>query len=1713
MEVNLTTVAHSHSEAPASEEFTFALAAAHLPDSIWEELYACADSILPQVSQGCVPNYEDYHDDGAESSGSQAGGSQISFDHSMVEDAAEAASLDYISESPDSPMTSPWEYLAELYNRSPSPGAPTGLVPPTEDQAFDYTQFIAGCLDDNPDSLTYTQPEAQGRSRVTDAREYTRHFRDLPPGCVYEFGVLVDLADQHQVADYLEHLAHWLRTLRKPGSAPDCRRIALSFVKGKPHRKICLLLLAKRGVPMAKLLLLSIRGTLPDSAFESFSLAEAQGISDTLGLAAAFAGAYLVYRTVKLEAKIQPIIEGAARVTSVADSAASAAESVIEWVKKAYAELKAKVAIIAGPVRSLIKGVLLTLTVIASGEYIRSVFPRLFGVLGHMVASTFSLLTPSWWSLTAQSGSFSDTFNEYCYTSVFGSRGCKAFLSSLNKGAGTFCKFVSVGRGIEWLFRNFRKWFSYAIEAWTGDAVPATTLEKDIELYREYVVLMESESVVMNMSDLSSADYAHKVQDLETFGVKVSNRILHPQSDVRPVFISIFNGARHSYEKMRERQRRAIASSAARPCPVWIYIHGGAGVGKSTIADPLAEAIYNKLSDQKVARCPGRFQPYDRYGYNTADSYHDSYAKQFVISMDDFLSEKDPADRAAMAKFMLNLVSCTPYALLSATPETKGALWVDSPLIITTSNLAPKNEFKGENLGLTDASAFADRRAISVRMVRPVLDPEDRDGKHTFILDPGRQLDFGQGPRSGLSFVELASLAASIIRERLETPPMTVSDLKVPDFCGHYTAPRGVTIDRFYDVPLDDPDCDGKGKEKLIEGDYLDESSVPIEANGSIRDTWNYYSHCLLDNEAKALNSLPDWIKSRIKKVVPSRFYLQPLPGEDHVEWAHRVGFVPNLEEGPTTLDLMDEVKGLVPLSASIPVIVTTIAVAALLIWEFVRALLPSSASEPIEGHSEGDFYRSAPNRRQPKKLTRATARSQRWKQLHGPKANSLPKDGGPFAHGLVDAISRNSQIISSYHTTLGREEIELQGIRPDSTSWCLFIAGNVALVPGHTLLASDDPVDDPLICIDCSVKYWVRLSEIERFEEVRGDVFLVEFPNYMNVPSILHHFARSYDQDAIVHHILPAENTLVAVRDKVSRHQRITPEVVSIPGYDPFEVDVRFVGVKALPGMCGTAYVNGNDQIIAIHMAGRSSLNIGYGVMILHDDVAHFCRRIFEPPLTSLLAGQRMTGASVVGYLPSNRASYLPDVSAITPTDYDMSDFPFPATDHLPAKLKAERVDGVLHSPVANALRKLQKSVVLPAPPTMTDFGDFVPDTFDPSFNRLCSIEDAIYGNTVLKPMDRHNSVGYRFKKLGFTREALFGDPDSRTPHPLLRRAVEQIIEKWRDGCVVPTVYEFFLKDELRPKAKVDSFSTRPISPDCLENLVALRMVFGYLSENLMSDPTGCPVALAINPHSFQWTQLWQRLGSGSRRPIAGDFETYDFTIGNCLVSEFLNFCEWAMPLVPPSMIEAALLSAFNGWHVCGRMVFQRLCGTSSGSFLTAIFNTFVNWWIHKSSFKALYPDGDFRSIGFSAVGDDSVGGVPPEYPDYTMDYVGVWARKNLGMTYTNCSKNGTGHLSWAEVTFLKRSFVPESGRVLAPLAGGSIYNAVAWSSSDYRSIEVAQSVSDSVLLESYHHGQRRYEEVLSWYKRESGRLGRSLRLRNYRMLHADRLKEYYPQ
>jgi len=112
--------------------------------------------------------------------------------------------------------------------------------------------------------------------------------------------------------------------------------------------------------------------------------------------------------------------------------------------------------------------------------------------------------------------------------------------------------------------------------------------------------------------------------------------------------------------------------------------------------------------------------------------------------------------------------------------------------------------------------------------------------------------------------------------------------------------------------------------------------------------------------------------------------------------------------------------------------------------------------------------------------------------------------------------------------------------------------------------------------------------------------------------------------------------------------------------------------------------------------------------------------------------------------------------------------------------------------------------------------------------------------------------------------------------------------------------------------------------------------------------------------------------------------------------------------------------------------------------------------------------------------------------------------------MTYTNCAKDGTGGLSWADVTFLKRRFVPEVGRVLAPLAGASLYNAVAWSSTDYLDQVVSQSVADSVLLESYHHGRPVYEAVLAWYRREAARLSRPLSFKTWTMTHKDRLPAY---
>jgi hypothetical protein len=176
----------------------------------------------------------------------------------------------------------------------------------------------------------------------------------------------------------------------------------------------------------------------------------------------------------------------------------------------------------------------------------------------------------------------------------------------------------------------------------------------------------------------------------------------------------------------------------------------------------------------------------------------------------------------------------------------------------------------------------------------------------------------------------------------------------------------------------------------------------------------------------------------------------------------------------------------------------------------------------------------------------------------------------------------------------------------------------------------------------------------------------------------------------------------------------------------------------------------------------------------------------------------------------------------------------------------------------------------------------------------------------------------------------------------------------------------------------------------------------------------------------------------------------------------------------------------------------------------LTAYFNCFANWWIHKQAWLTKFKEEDFPVLEMSFVGDDSVFSVPNKFRGFDMQVISDFCREKLHMVYTSPTKDQNLMCEWEDLIFLKRRFVETSMGIMAPLAQGSLSNMVAWCECDPRDGKVMESTLRSLMVESFHYGKDTYRRVERWARDETRRLGFLCDIPDWTQMYNSRRKDY---
>jgi hypothetical protein len=376
----------------------------------------------------------------------------------------------------------------------------------------------------------------------------------------------------------------------------------------------------------------------------------------------------------------------------------------------------------------------------------------------------------------------------------------------------------------------------------------------------------------------------------------------------------------------------------------------------------------------------------------------------------------------------------------------------------------------------------------------------------------------------------------------------------------------------------------------------------------------------------------------------------------------------------------------------------------------------------------------------------------------------------------------------------------------------------------------------------------------------------------------------------------------------------------------------------------------------------------------------------------------------------------------------------------------------------------------------------------------------------TTFKALNRSSSAS--FPATIFTtqgkREIFGSEPEYDFTRLLvleLRKDVETLIDCASRGIRLRHYYADILKDERRPKAKVEDVNTRIVSGSPLALTVASRMYFGAFVKWMFDNKIQNGSAVGINVYSSDWTDVVKYFGyvatPEERAYIAGDYKGFDSSHSDKSIRALLEVIEmwYDAKLGDPAVQIRRILwmEVWNSHRLRGDTIISFLGRLPSGHFMTTIINilladaNFRYVWLRMCGDDDLSCLEDYdtyiRALHF---GDDQIVAVAEPFRKiFTEERIAKHV-KELGYTYTNDVKGAPRDMLiyLDECTFLSRSFVENYvGQWIAPLDLDTIMEMPLWSAR--KSATMAATNADTAIKELSLHPEYVFKEKASLIRR----------------------------
>lgn len=321
------------------------------------------------------------------------------------------------------------------------------------------------------------------------------------------------------------------------------------------------------------------------------------------------------------------------------------------------------------------------------------------------------------------------------------------------------------------------------------------------------------------------------------------------------------------------------------------------------------------------------------------------------------------------------------------------------------------------------------------------------------------------------------------------------------------------------------------------------------------------------------------------------------------------------------------------------------------------------------------------------------------------------------------------------------------------------------------------------------------------------------------------------------------------------------------------------------------------------------------------------------------------------------------------------------------------------------------------------------------------------------LKPINRKTSAGYKY--MGHVspkfpgKTAFFGfegDVDFENPTNslvILECDVVELIEDAKHGIRKLHLCTDFLKDELRPKHKVESVSTRVISGTPLDYTIAVRMYFGAYMAAMFDTYVRNGMAPGIN-HYKEWFMVAEALLEKSNKVFDGDFSRFDSSEQPWVhmplldyVNKWYKFNNEAWREEDDRVRYVLWMDLVHSRHITGtgnqlQYVVQWNKSLPSGHPLTTMVNSMYSLVTLAGCYVSLTGDpiDMWEHVCLVTFGDDNINSADDETCEiFNQVTVGDKMQELFGLKYTPGNKSGeyVKYGPITDATFLKRTFVPD--------------------------------------------------------------------------------------